>query len=315
VNDHSYTAADISIPIKVLHDTELVNSIINYKYILLRHLQLCPTNACNLNCKFCSCGDRNNKTEMPYDKAAKILEDSKEVGCRSITITGGGEPLMHPRINDIIKKCDDLRIGVGMVTNGLLLDRLTTPVKWCRISFDSNRYFSKLKPILSEAVKRFPKIDWAFSFVMYDAIGDLEKVIDFANNNHFTHIRVVSDILHPEEDKIDKLKTGLTGKDQKIIYQSRSKPSVGAKDCLISLLKPTISAEGNIYPCCGAQYAIKNSKRDFVDKMSMGPAENIKEIVEKQQHFDGSICQVCYYSGYNKLLSLLNRDIAHGEWV
>jgi len=49
----SYTAAD-AFPIKVLK-----NSILQNGKIKPFHIQLYPTNVCNLNCSFCSCANRN----------------------------------------------------------------------------------------------------------------------------------------------------------------------------------------------------------------------------------------------------------------
>jgi MoaA/NifB/PqqE/SkfB family radical SAM enzyme len=308
---HSYTAADVDVPVKLIHDHRLMKGISEAKFILLRHLQLCPTNRCNLNCSFCSCGDREKSIEMPLVQVMDLLYTAKGCGCEAITITGGGEPLMHPDINLIIKACYDKGIKVGLVTNGLLLDKLTERVDWLRVSFDSGRDFKVLSTVLNRAVKRI-LTDWAFSFVAYEGVGQLKKLVKYANANRFTHVRVVADINNPSDDVIMSCRSLLAGVDKKVIYQPRTRPTAGQKKCWISLLKPTIAADGTIYPCCGAQYALKDT-RDFHKALSMG--KDLKEVITKQLVFDGSVCDKCYYSNYNKFIDLVMENVEHKLWV
>jgi len=321
MNKNSYSSADISIPVKILHDLELIKGMKNHKHILLRHLQLSVTNKCNLKCRYCSCSDVDRQLELDIERIFIILQKAKQAGCISITITGGGETLLHSKINEIIRECKRLGILVGFVTNGILLNRLEEDVGWCRISFDSDRVFSsEFANGIEKTAKRLSKTDWAFSFVIIDDslkndFGDLKRLVKFANASNFTHVRVVVDIFHPDESLIVQARSILKGIDGRVFYQARNHSTKGTKRCWVSLLKPTIGTDGNIYPCCGVQYAINSSKKDFNPKMSMGRGEDIVDIIERQDCFDGSVCDVCYYQGYNNVLSLLLKDIEHKEWL
>ncbi len=318
MDKYSYTSADINIPIKILHDIGLIESITYHKRILLRHLQLSIINKCNLNCKYCSCSDIDRELKLSLKRIFIILEQARQSGCQAITITGGGEPLFHPKINRIIRECKRLDISVGLVTNGMILRRLKEEVTWCRISFDSDRPFNVwFQNELRRAIGKFPRTGWAFSFVAanLNSLGDLKEVVEFANKMKFTHVRVVSNILNPDEDIIEQARNMLKGIDEKVLYQSRNKPTRGTKKCLISLLKPIIGTDGNVYPCCGVQYALNDSENKFVKEMSMGKGEDLREMNQQQKYFDGSICDICYYQGYNKLLSLLIKKIEHKKWV
>ena len=311
---NSYTSASIALPVKILQDGVLMEQIVNEKIVPLRHLQLCITNKCNLSCQYCSCGSRDKNIEMPFVDAIRLLDEAKMYGCKAVTVTGGGEPLMHPDASDILNACLGRQMKVGLVTNGLLLERLDAQVDWCRISFDSHRTFRPLALILNRVMKKQMKIDWAFSYVAYkdDNYNELKKLVNYANHHDFTHVRVVGDILHPSDEIINACKRALKGIDKRVIYQPRTNPTAGRLNCRISLLKPTVAADGTIYPCCGAQYAIKD-KGDFPKSMSMG--KNLGEIIDKQQFFDGSMCEVCYYDSYNSLLDLLMSEVKHGEFV
>jgi molybdenum cofactor biosynthesis enzyme MoaA len=73
---------------------------------------------------------------MTLDQVSNILERFRALGTMAVTISGGGDPLCHPNINEIIRKCKELNLEVGLVTNAILLSRLDTDldIKWCRIS-------------------------------------------------------------------------------------------------------------------------------------------------------------------------------------
>ena len=101
-----------------------------------------------------------------------------------------------------------------------------------------------------------------------------------------------------------KAKEQIKGIDQRVIYQDRSYPTKGMKKCLISLLKPIIAADGKVYPCCGIQYAVKNEPLDFHHNMK----GSLERIHDAQKHFNGELCDICYYSKYNELLNLLMEE-------
>ena len=294
-------------PVKILKDIDLMRAL-NAGRVRLRHLQLCPTNKCNLNCGYCSCGGRDKTLELPFEKVVDTLHLAKTHGCRGITITGGGEPLLYPDIDGLVGTCWILAIHVGLVTNGILLDRVPMGVEWCRISMDGHREIPKgIEPVVNDR----PEVDWAFSYILSGSLDNLTDVVRLANKLDFTHVRVVSDILNPSAELMAEAKRLLAGMDDRVIYQDRAMPTKGTRDCYISLLKPTIAADGKIYPCCGIQYARTDMPKDFTYDMG----ENLDEIIEGQKHYDGSLCERCYYSDYNELMAMVMSKVDHLAWV
>ncbi len=233
---------------------------------------------------------------------------------------------MHKDIADIILTFCEHNIQVGLVTNGLLLgglpDYIFNAITWCRVSCcDERKFDDKTKAILEKVYEEGPGIDWAFSYVVSNPEGfdadNLIKYVHFANEHNFTHIRVVSDLINLKAcirmEWVEKALKGIDG--ARVIYQGRKDFDRGDKECLISLLKPVIGADGYIYPCCGAQYAHDNADLDMAESMRMGRMEDIAGIYEKQKWFDGSQCSRCYYKNYNDFLSILSADIQHGRFV
>ncbi len=314
MNKESYTAAS-SFPSKLLH-----TKVVEDGKIIPVHAQLSPTNKCNLDCEFCSCSDRQKSLEMTLDEVKNVLDVLANHKTESLTITGGGEPMMYPKINEIIDYADVNCIEVGLVTNGTLLDKLKhhDNLTWCRVSSSDDRIPSYQQ--ITKAVKINPETDFAFSHVIsrnpnYEII---KSVIDYANAYDFTHVRLVSDLCdlekipNMEEVKRELRKIGID--DNKVIYQGRKGSTRGIKDCYLSLLKPVISTEG-IFPCCGSQYSIQGQKRDMVDRMKMGEVKDLVDIIDNQKYFDGSICDICFYSQYNESLKKLLNKPDHLSFV
>lgn len=312
MNKESYTAAS-TFPSKLLHQKVIENG-----RILPIHLQISPTNACNLNCGFCSCRDRDKKKQLSLEQVIKILDICAERGTKAITWTGGGEPLMNPDINEMLNYASELGIKSGLVTNGILLKKLDyhDNLTWCRVSSSDDRIpaFDSIR----EAIKINPRTDWAFSHVIsrnpnYQTIKSL---IDFAESGVFTHIRLVSDLCDLDNvPSMKEVKKSL-GKidDSKVIYQGRKDSTCGEKDCYVSLLKPVIAPEG-IFPCCGFQYHRKNMKHDLIEEEKWGGINDLMEIIDNQINYDGKNCEICYYSEYNSALKKLKNKPEHMEFV
>jgi hypothetical protein len=171
-----------------------------------------------------------------------------------------------------------------------------------------------------EAIKKSPTTDWAFSYVLSDQpnYGNLAQIIEFANNHNFTHVRVVSDLINPEKVDIEKARSLMEniGLDYKfVIWQGRKEFVAGKKRCLISLLKPVIAADGNLYACCGIQYMREKMDLDMVAEISMGKASDAMSIWRDQKCFDGSKCVRCYYDNYNTMLDALLTEVKHERFV
>lgn len=317
----SYSAAD-NFPVKVIQNAELVREIVENRRIIPIHIQFIPTNKCNLFCSFCSCDDEDRKIEMPLEKAKEIIKKFKSLGTKSVTITGGGEPLRHPDIDEIINEFHINDIEIGLVTNGTFINTINSlkKITWCRISHSDERKFHKAyEDGLEKVIKENNRVDWAFSYVVSGKpnFNRIKKVINFANKNDFTHVRIVSDIFNA--DKIPSSKIESTLRDsincEKVIFQSRDKPTRGSA-CYICFLKPIISADCKIFTCCGAQYAINGSDKRMNEKLCLGAVDDIDRIFSKtHMPFNGSVCDVCYYKNYNDVLGKLLIDINHKKFV
>jgi MoaA/NifB/PqqE/SkfB family radical SAM enzyme len=318
----SFTSAN-ALPVKIFKDKELMDGI--ESKIIPVHLQVVPTNRCNLKCTFCSFDSRNKNTEIPIDDLYGIVRMAKDVGTKALSITGGGEPLLHPQINEFLQYAHNYDLKLGLVSNGKDLGKLKPEninlLTWYRISFDTNRVIDdKFINSLDKIVEANHSCDLAFSYILAgkgtDDWKDLKTLVNYVNDNDFSHIRIVEDQFTPNIVSIQEMKDVLKDYDtSKVVFQIQKEHTRGTKDCLISLLKPFIAADGYVYPCCGITYAINSEQRVEPKGMRMGHWTELPEIISKQKNFNGSICDKCYYTEYNTVLKALQTDLKHKEFI
>jgi len=106
---------------------------------LLAHI--IPIRRCNLACEYCNEYDDFSKpvpTEVMFQRVDKL----GALGTSVVTISGG-EPLLHPELDQIIGRIRRHGIVAGMITNGYLLmpDRIQklndVGLEWLQISIDN----------------------------------------------------------------------------------------------------------------------------------------------------------------------------------
>jgi MoaA/NifB/PqqE/SkfB family radical SAM enzyme len=80
-----------------------------------------PMRRCNLDCTYCNEFDDTSKP-VPLEEMKKRLDKLAEMGTSIITISGG-EPLMHPELDEIIRHIRKLGMIAGLITNGFFLNK------------------------------------------------------------------------------------------------------------------------------------------------------------------------------------------------
>src|SRR5256885_16145804 len=84
---------------------------------LLAHI--IPMRRCNLACEYCNEYDDFSKP-VPLDLMFKRVDKLGALGTSVVTISGG-EPLLHPELDEIVGRIRKNGIVAGMITNGCLL--------------------------------------------------------------------------------------------------------------------------------------------------------------------------------------------------
>ena len=78
-----------------------------------------PIRRCNLSCSYCNEYDDFSKP-VPTDVVISRINKLADLGTSIITLSGG-EPLLHPELDEIIAAMRRRRVMAGMITNGYML--------------------------------------------------------------------------------------------------------------------------------------------------------------------------------------------------
>jgi organic radical activating enzyme len=306
----AYTSAS-TLPSKLFS-----NNIIQDGKIVPIHIQVYPTNACNLKCGFCSVRDIDKHKFIPFDLLMSTMNECVDRGTKAVTISGGGEPMTYYKINEFIRELGYGNIQAGLTTNGILLEKLAPHpnLTWARISCSDER--EPAYSTIEKALKVNPRTDWAFSYVVTTNpdFDRLNKAIEFANKNNFTHVRVVNDLMDEDSPEMDRIERNIKVPDERVIYQGRKQWARGS-DCYMHLLKPVIAPEG-VIRCCGGQYSVAGSEGHYHPSMIVGRLEDIASILDSQIPLDGNkVCDKCFYGDYNQVLRGMKTTPKHNSFV
>ena len=81
--------------------------------------QIIPMRRCNLDCTYCNEYDKVSEA-VPLAVMNQRIDDLARLGTSIVTISGG-EPLLHPQLDDIIARIRRHPMIAGIITNGYLL--------------------------------------------------------------------------------------------------------------------------------------------------------------------------------------------------
>jgi MoaA/NifB/PqqE/SkfB family radical SAM enzyme len=97
----------------------LAKGLLSTDHPILVHL--IPIRRCNLSCAYCNEYD-DDSAPIPTEVMFRRIDKLAELGTTAITLSGG-EPLLHPDLEQIITRIRKQRILTGLITNGYLLTR------------------------------------------------------------------------------------------------------------------------------------------------------------------------------------------------
>jgi MoaA/NifB/PqqE/SkfB family radical SAM enzyme len=266
------------------------------------------SNYCQLECDFCQFAQyrKENKVELDFDLLIKLVSDLKSLGTKTITFTGGGEPLLYswfPEAVELVKKHD---MGLGLITNGVLLNRWNYLIKeftFIRVSLDASTkqtyeevkgrdYFIRVIDNVAYAVGKGPTVGLSF-------------VVCNGNKSEIPTVKLLGKELNVDYVQIKPLSgtylEDITG-DSITIYTQRHQVE-SELPCHIAGLVGIVGANGDVFYCC--------QKRGLEEGLLGNLGEDDFPVIWGRRHFINPQrldCVTCRYMNYVRLLT-------HGEPV
>ncbi len=334
--------------LKIVWHQEKIGALLKGKVTAPIYVRVKPTNKCNHRCFYCGYREDteqilsetiNKKDEIPFEKMMEILQDFKDMGVKAVTYTGGGEPLIYPRIKETLETTLKNNISLSIITNGQKLSgnraRILTNADWVRISIDAcdPKTFKKIRRVserkfyeISENIFKFAKIknrncELGINFVVNHLNAkSVYNATRYFKNLKVNHIKFTPRWLQENFceyhepfkqlviEQIEKARE-LTDENFRVYdtYENDFKLS-GIKKrtyikCFIQEIVPVIGADCNIYDCHDRAYTI-DGKIDSIKDKSFKKAWFSKKTAERFKTFNAiKRCKHhCTYDARNKLI-------------
>ncbi len=85
-------------------------------------LDLETSRACNLRCIYCYANSgRKRENELSLTELRGVVDQAIRLGARVVTVIGGGEPLLYPRIRELLDYISRRPVQQNLFTNGTLI--------------------------------------------------------------------------------------------------------------------------------------------------------------------------------------------------
>lgn len=280
------------------------------------NLEVDLTEICNHRCSFCnSWGYRESNEVTLEEKVIKpILKEAKEMGTKSISFTGGGEPMVHKDFLEILKYSKKVGLENGLLTNGSRINEknvedLRKNLEWARISIGGGNketyksiqgidHFDRVIDNIKSLSSKKSEYNLKVGVRMLVLENNISSIEDLANTLKETNIDYLQ--LAPNEYSKDGGKfwnsprtRQIFGKVKDIIqpikflgagYNINQNESINYPEkCYAHFFQGTISGNGNFLFCKNSrgieEYSLGNIKKSTLAEI--WDSEKIKDLEKR----------------------------------
>ena len=244
---------------KILYHLKEVENLIEGKVQYPIACEVDPSNRCQNDCRHCTTHEFRKSFHGDLDMGiyALLLDELKDFGTKAIIFTGGGEPLMHPEFEMMVKMAEMKEFELGLITNGILLEKIMDYVekfKFVRVSLnatDKQTYkvihnsnnFEKVVNNVREIVKRKGSTTVGMSYVVFKGMNDFQ-IGDAKRLAKYLKVDYVQ--FKPDETEDITIEEN---NDDRVISVNRYNID-SQLPCIIAGLVGIVAADGCIYYCC-----------------------------------------------------------------
>jgi radical SAM protein with 4Fe4S-binding SPASM domain len=335
-------------PYKIIHHD------FNRRYPI--HVEIDPTSACQQNCLRCSYkqnidGQRDylihqKGVSIPYSRFKDLIEEMRNLGVLAITLSGGGEPLVYPRIEDIISKILSENLKLGIITNlSVNMDpKLLSRAVWIRVSLDAatrDTYNTLHRPSNKKAFDLVldniqslsalnTHLDLGVNFLIQPEnrheVLDAAKLVKEAGAKYIRFVPAIATESIDYNKILSEIRPDLLRSLDLIddhfhvfVIEERFDALEGQEKsysfCYKQEIHPLIGADGNVYPCCLLKYYDRHVLGSILEESFATVWEGPKRRAWLQ-NLNVDECPPCWFDKTNDFIEyVLTKNPKHMEFV
>lgn len=298
---------DISIGHKILYYLTEADRLVKGLFQEPVTCEIDASNKCQNNCNFCIYADyiKKERVHLDWNVYVNLIYSLVRWNIKSVTFTGGGEPLMNPDIENMIVCANDMGLKVGLVTNGIKLDSIThyERFEFIRVSLDcaspetyrdikgTNYFYTVIENI--ERVVASGETDVGISMVIVKENRDeIETFKELGKSLGVNYVQVKPAWI---EANIENTTRGIKDKGLFVTERYTVNPE-SMLACKLAGLVGQVGADGKMYYCC-----VHRGKKEFeIGDLRKTP---FSKIINGRDSFhpDLSVCGSCRYMNYAKI--------------
>ena len=293
----------------------------------------------------------NEREMLSYEKIIETLDCVVEMGVKAVQYTGGGEPLVHPRIKDIFRETFKRGLEVSLVTNGMALDEelcdILGDAAWVRVSVDcatpdvysfirnvpSKMYdhtIENIKMLVKHRRKSIIGVGFVVEKENYHQIYDAAKMFKEIGVDNFRISAAFTpmgfkyfETFLDEAKKQAKAAESFTDEKYTVfnLFNDRIvdtfEGTQNYHNCPVKDLLSYIGADYNVYTCCTLAY----NDKGLIGSIKDQSFKDLWESSEKQLMFDNHDpavrCQhPCMYKNKNEFINYcIKTDARHVNYI
>lgn len=305
-----------------------------------------PTYACNHRCIGCDYADQNasrGAQSLSKGQFDTVIDQVIEFGIGAVEFCGGGEPLLHPQIEDAVERLCSRGVSVGILTNGTAVSPpraqlLTRLCSYVRVSVEAGcaetfqrvkrpasasqgfeQVIQNLSLLLESRREQGSRCQISYKFTVdKNNCEDIEAAICLAaelgvDSIQFKSIRnVPSELAIEEKSVLNQRIAELRLKYTAVRILGSLLPYRVSTSCWLSPLNVVIDPLGDLYLCCYYRHRRERHRFGNLFDRSLSELWYSNEHREKMRGIRDDECER-YDCRFMKYAETLNKALDHGQ--
>lgn len=286
-----------------------------------------PEGACNLKCPYCSVTYRDTHQRIALPVIQKYVTDLLGRGLKAVILTGGGEPTMYPKFNELVQWLNAQGLKVALITNGTLAKRVDPATwacfTWVRVSLNVFPDWENKIRIPTEHMSPECTVGCSMVYTPEHRLDTLLKASSVATAINAKYVRVLPNCLLEQKELIaqhealdrDFQSIG----DTRFFQQHKLHAAPGSDTCHQSYFRPYLSEvvstesgePGTVYPCDSV--VLNGQAMHFPELFALCPADKVLDYMDKKRVAKFSPAKNCSGCVFTGNVEMLGKYVTTGE--